>query len=136
MQCQRLKKDGNQCRARSLTGKKYCALHADPGKAAELGSKGGRQRATKSPTECLAQSSVASPKTAEQLRDLLAETVAQVKMGELEIKTANALAYIGTALLRAIEASSYESRVASFEQRLARLDGHNDTANNDPDRCL
>lgn len=36
VQCQRKKRDGSQCRARALTGKEYCALHAEPGKAAEL----------------------------------------------------------------------------------------------------
>ena len=49
MQCQKKKPDGNQCRARARSGQKYCALHAEPGKAAELGSKGGRRRAVYSP---------------------------------------------------------------------------------------
>src|SRR5216684_3850228 len=105
MRCQRKKRNGKQCGARALSGQKYCALHADPGKAAELGSKGGRRRAVTSPgqTEMPPPSSVEPPKTADQLRDLLAEVVAHVRMGKLEIKTANALAYTGTALLRAIE---------------------------------
>jgi len=37
MQCQKKKRDGNQCRARARSGQKYCALHAEPGKAAESG---------------------------------------------------------------------------------------------------
>ena len=49
MQCQKKKRDGNQCRARARSGQKYCALHAEPGEAAELGSKGGRRRAVYRP---------------------------------------------------------------------------------------
>jgi hypothetical protein len=49
MQCQKKKRDGNQCRARARSGQNCCALHAEPGKAAELGSKGGRRRAVYSP---------------------------------------------------------------------------------------
>jgi hypothetical protein len=45
MQCQKKKRDGSDCRARALSGRKYCALHADSGKARELDSKGGRRRA-------------------------------------------------------------------------------------------
>jgi hypothetical protein len=33
MQCQKKKRDGNQCGARARAGHKYCALHAEPGKA-------------------------------------------------------------------------------------------------------
>jgi hypothetical protein len=119
MRCKKKKKDGKQCRARALNGGKFCPLHADPGKAAELGSKGGRRRAIKgaAPAET---ASVEPPKTAEELRDLLAEAVAQVKTGQLDTKTANALAYTGTALLRVIEVSSYESRLAALEARLLR----------------
>src|SRR5215469_52850 len=119
MRCVKKKTNRKQCRARALSGSKFCALHADPGKAAELGSRGGRRRATKGapPAET---APVEPPKTAEELRDVLAEAVAQVKTGQLDTKTANALAYTGTALLRAIEVSSYESRLAVFESRLLR----------------
>jgi hypothetical protein len=44
MQCQKKKRDGKQCRAPALSDNKHCALHAEPGRAKELGSKGGRRR--------------------------------------------------------------------------------------------
>jgi len=119
MRCERKKRDGKQCRARALSGAIFCALHADPGKAAELGSRGGRRRAIKS-AALVETASVEPPKTAEELRDFLAEAVVQVKTGQLDTKTANALAYTGTALLRVIEVSSYESRLAALEARLLR----------------
>jgi hypothetical protein len=45
MQCEHKKRDGKRCGARALTGCNRCAIHAHPGRAAELGSKGGRGRA-------------------------------------------------------------------------------------------
>jgi hypothetical protein len=36
MRCQKPKRDGSQCKASALTGKKYCALHSDASRAAEL----------------------------------------------------------------------------------------------------
>jgi len=60
------------------------------------------------------------PKTTDQVRDLLAEVVASVRMNKLDARTANALAYTGTALLRAIEVSNLESRLATLEARLPR----------------
>ena len=45
MQCKCKKRDGKRCHAPALTGQTRCAMHAEPGRAAELGSKGGRRRA-------------------------------------------------------------------------------------------
>ena len=98
-------------------------IHDDPAKAAELGSKGGRGRATNSPAQGEAASPIEPPKIADQLRDLLAEAIAQVKMGKLDIKISKALAYTGTALLRAIEASTFESRLAYLEMQSRRRQG-------------
>jgi hypothetical protein len=79
MQCRRKNRDGRQCRAPVLTGKKYCALHAQPGRAAELGSKGGRRRAVYSPCDLR---EFTAPKTAADLRDLLAESIIEIRAGK------------------------------------------------------
>ena len=121
MRCKRKNLDGKRCGARALKGKESCALHADPNKAAELGSKGGRGRATRSVAAADEAASpldpVDLPTTAERLRDLLAAAVYQVNLGKLDTKTSNALAYTGATLLRAIELSSLESRLAALELR-------------------
>jgi hypothetical protein len=72
MQCQKKKRDGNQCRAHARSGQQYCALHAEPGKAAELGSKGGRRRTVYSPDGL---KEFTAPRTAADLRDLLAQSI-------------------------------------------------------------
>jgi hypothetical protein len=45
-----------------------------------------------------------------------------ILMKKMDTKTANALAYVGTALLRTIEVSSLESRLAALEGRSRGLD--------------
>jgi hypothetical protein len=79
MRCEKKKRDGKRCRARALIDQKFCALPAEPGKAAELGSKGGRRRAKPSQAQT-EPSNVEPPRSANQLRDLLAEAAAQVRM--------------------------------------------------------
>jgi hypothetical protein len=66
VQCQKRKRDGVRCRANSLFGKRFCALHSELGKAAELGSKGGCRRTVYSPDGL---KEFAAPKSAADLRD-------------------------------------------------------------------
>jgi hypothetical protein len=114
MQCQKKKRDGKQCRAPALSDKEHCALHAEPGRAKELGSKGGRRRTVYRPD---ALKEFAAPKTAADVSDLLAESIIEIRAGKLDPKVANALGYLGTSLLRALE-------VADVERRLDLLEGH------------
>jgi hypothetical protein len=53
MRCQKTERDGNTCKASALIGKKYCALHSDVGRAAELRSRGGRRRTVFSPEQLI-----------------------------------------------------------------------------------
>jgi hypothetical protein len=64
-------------------------MHAQPGRAAELGSKGGRRRSIHSPADLR---EFAAPKTAADLRDLLAESIIEIRAGKLDPRIANALA--------------------------------------------
>lgn len=74
---------------------------------------------------------VEPPTTAEAVRDLLAQAVAEVKMRKLDTRTANALAYTGATLLKAIEVSSLEGRLAALEGRRRRQpDGGDDALKN------
>jgi hypothetical protein len=117
MRCQKKKHDGKQCRARALTENKFCALHAEPGAAAALGRKGGRRRAVSNDPEPDTSPSVELPKTAEGVRDLLAEAITQIRRHKLDTKVGNALAYVASSLLRAIELGDLESRLRALEER-------------------
>jgi len=117
MRCKKTKRDGKRCGARALTGNKFCALHAEPGKAAELGSRGGRRRAVSNDAENDPLPPGELPQTAEGVRDLLAEAISQVRRRKLDTKVGNALAYVASSLLRAIELSDLESRLRALEER-------------------
>jgi hypothetical protein len=112
MQCEHEKRDGKRCRARALTGQNRCAIHAQPGRAAELGSKGGRRRAVFSAGDLR---EFAAPKTAADLRDLLAESIIEIRAGKLDPRVANALGYLGASYLRALEVSDIETRLDALE---------------------
>ncbi len=113
MQCQKKKRDGNQCRARARSGQKYCALHAEPGKAAELGSKGGRRRAVYSPDGL---QEFTAPRTAADLRDLLAQPIIEIRAGKLDPKLANSISYLGAGFLRAVEVADLQARLEELER--------------------
>lgn len=55
------------------------------------------------------------PKTAGDVRDALANTMVQVHARQMDPRTANALAYLATSLLRAIEVFDLESRLDALE---------------------
>jgi hypothetical protein len=112
MQCQHKKRDGKRCGAPALTGQARCAIHAEPGRAAELGSRGGRRRAT---YRSAFLREFAAPKTAADLRELLAESIIEIRAGKLDPRIANALGYLGASYLRALEVSDIESRLDALE---------------------
>lgn len=116
MRCQKTKRDGKRCGARALTGDKFCALH-QPGRAAELGRKGGRRRGVPNDAGPDTSALIEPPKTAEGVRDLLAEAIAEVRRRKLDTKVGNGLAYLAASLLRAIELSDMENRLKALEAR-------------------
>ncbi len=81
-------------------------------KGAEIGSKGGRRRAVYSAGDL---KDFAAPKTAADLRDLLAESIVEIRAGKLDPRVANALGYLGASYLRALEVSDLESRLDALE---------------------
>src|SRR5271166_4659342 len=90
MQCRKKKQSGSRCRGRALTGKKYCLIHSEPGKAVELGSRGGRRRTVYAP---------------DGLMDLVAQSMVDVRMGKMDPRIGTALAYMMVAYLKAMEVS-------------------------------
>ncbi len=112
MQCQRRKRAGGRCGAPALTGQAYCAMHAQPGRAAELGSLGGRRRAVYSLGKL---KDFAAPKTAADVRELLAESMIEIRHGKLDPRVANALGYLSASYLRALEVSDLEARLNALE---------------------
>jgi hypothetical protein len=80
------------CRARSLARR-----IREPGRAAELGGRGGRRRAVYAPEGL---KDYAAPTSAADLRDLLAQSIVEIRMGKLDPKLANSISYLGAGFLR------------------------------------
>ena len=116
--CKSVTITGVACTAWAMEGG-LCYFHANPDKAAELGRNGGRRR-----QHSYEQSTrnIAVPESAADVRRMLAETMAEVKVGRMDPKVANTVAYVGTVLLRAYEADAApECRYPSPAIRAADL---------------
>jgi hypothetical protein len=59
--------------------------------------------------------SIEPPKTAGDVRDVLANTMSQVHSRNMDVRIANSLAYLSASLLRAIEIADLERRLAALE---------------------
>src|ERR1022692_78580 len=110
--CSAKNRNGKRCGAWPVTGGDKCALHLDPELAAKMGSRHGR-RAAHPPHSDVAP--MEPPKTTGEVRDALANTMAQVHARQIDARTANTLAYLAMSLLRAIEVSDIESRLDALE---------------------
>jgi hypothetical protein len=122
MKCHAKTKAGEPCGAPAAEGIDRCVMHS--GRAAELGSKGGRRRTIYSLDglkDC------APPRTAADLRDLLAQSIIEIRTGKLDPKLANSISYLGTGFLRALEISDLEARLLALEARTECNDVQSET---------
>ena len=111
--CKANTKAGQPCKAIAVN-KGLCTFHADPQKAVELGRRGGRKNrhySAKPDTEGLVV-----PRNVEDVKNLLAETMAGIHARRLDPRIGSVLGYLGTALLKAMEATDLEKRIAILEQ--------------------
>src|SRR5664279_5506558 len=100
--CRARTKAGRPCAAPAVHGGAYCAIHADPNRAAQLGRKGGARNRKRYDGEI---QEVSVPQSASDVRRMLAEVMAEIRVGKMDPKVGSTLAYIATALLRAYEAN-------------------------------
>jgi hypothetical protein len=107
---------GKRCRAVAVKGG-LCSLHADPRLAAEMGRKSGQARRAK---DLLAQeqAQLPPPRTAQEVRVALGEFISDVRSKRLDPKVAGILGSLASVLLRSIEASDLEMRLAALESVL------------------
>ncbi len=117
--CNAKTKVGRPCAAPAVKGGRFCSLHADPYRAAELGRRGGARNRHAYEND---GREVAAPQTASDVKDLLAETMAEIRAGKMDPKLGTTLGYLGTSLLKAIE-------ISDIEQRLAKLEATSEPAN-------
>ena len=123
-QCRAMTASGQQCKAKPYKDG-LCFFHSDPRRAAELGRKGGRRKAAFIRSEL---KEIEAPKCAADLVRLLAQTIVEVRGGALDTRRANAISYLGTAFLRAVDVSDLEARVRALETRAEDVDAKSQTA--------
>ena len=97
--CSEKNRSGKRCGAWAVTGATKCALHADPDRAAELGSRRGR-RVKIRPRPDLPPRPL---KGTEEVCELLEEAINLVRRGSVDVRAANSIAVLAGILLRALE---------------------------------
>jgi hypothetical protein len=112
--CKAMKPDGKPCQAAALPGSGFCFFH-DPAKAKErraARSFGGSQNRMKT---------LANNEPDVKIEDcrgvvsLISETINQVRRGQIDPRIANAIGYLSTVLLKAVETGEMEGRLIELE---------------------
>jgi hypothetical protein len=106
--CQFISKIGSRCQADPQTGKDYCFFH-DPDqkkKQAEARKQGGDARSRQAEPEIKLSPNLPAVRLekAGDVHDLLALTVNHLRCGQIDVRVAQALAYLASLVLRALKA--------------------------------
>ena len=116
--CEFRKKDGTVCGANAQGGKPVCVFH-DPARASD----GRRARRagglTRSAPRVLPATTPAVQLTSSRdVARVLAESISQVRRGELDPRIANTTGYLAGVLLKALEQGVFEDRLLKIEDSL------------------
>lgn len=138
MKCEFQKHDGTICSANAQVGKDVCIFH-DPAKAED------RHRARRAGGLARSKPAILPADvpdvplgTYKDVANLLAESISQVRRGELDARISNAIGYLSAILLKALEQGVMEepsprSRLCSGwtkrRERNSRKNDHNPQAN-------
>jgi hypothetical protein len=115
--CKASKAGGSTCGGNCLNGSDYCYFH-DPAQAAhrqQARRKGGRARSKPMAVLPISVSDV-PVEDVEGVVRLLGRTINQVLTGQVDPKISNAVGYLASVLLRALEGAEFEERLARLEE--------------------
>jgi len=116
--CEMIKADGGKCQGRKIASSSYCFFH-DPEKGAEreAAQKAGGLR------NKLAVLSRSTPDArlldAPDALRLVAETINQVRRGEIDPKVANTIGYLCSLFLKTLNETESERRLAALQRTLS-----------------
>ena len=116
MNCKAIKKDGTPCQALAVAGREYCFFH-DPEKAdiqQAARSKGGQQNVHRPLQTDVGRLPL---RDAGSVVAFLEETVNDVRTGSIDARVGNCLGYLAGVVLKALEHSELEERVAALEEK-------------------
>ena len=122
--CEFKKKNGDRCSADSQTGKSLFVFH-DPAKASD--GRRARRAGGITRTRMAAVLAVDTPDhalgDANQISVLLGDSINRLRRGQLDPRVANAMGYLASVLLKALENGKIEDRLAHLEAILGRAKG-------------
>jgi hypothetical protein len=102
---------GMPCRAFAITGSEKCYLHSSKAKARRAGRAGGLKQSLAKRLK-----SFPAPKSVTDLTTILAATITEVRAGRCATTNpANAIGQLAAVLVKCLETSSLEKRVAAIE---------------------
>jgi hypothetical protein len=113
-QCRYKKPDGKKCQAHAIAGSEFCFFH-DPNRAGD--------RRVAQQTGGLRNKSASLPpdtpdiemRSVSDVVALLGVTLNQVRRGQIDPRIANAVGYLSSTLLKALEIGRLEARVSALE---------------------
>ena len=120
--CKFLRKDGTQCRADVQIGQDICVFH-DPLKVEDV-RRGRRQGGIKRSRRVTLLSLGApdqSLTTAAEISSLLADSINQLRRGQLDPGVANTIGYLATVQLGSLRQGRLEDHVSKLEDRMGLI---------------
>lgn len=115
MRCEFIKSNGEQCNANTMRNSRFCFTHnPKTRKAKQLAVIKGGKAPKKNynplpPVELNDNKSVAN---------LLAQTINEVRQGEIDLRVANCIGYLAGHLIKALEIYDLEKRVEEIEKTI------------------
>jgi hypothetical protein len=115
--CKANKLDGSKCRTAALPQSEFCLFH-DPSRAKQCKegrSRGGRGNRLKTLNSQVPDLRI---ENSFDIIEISSQTINQVRKGELDPRIANAVGYHLLIVMRAIEQSEVQTRIARLERLL------------------
>ena len=115
--CEEIKSNGERCRAMAMAGSQYCFFH-DPS-VSEARKAAQRQGGQANGQEVLPADLADVPlHSGKDVAAFLAETINQVRKGRVSPKIASTVGYLSSLLMKALDTTDLEERLAKVEQVL------------------
>jgi hypothetical protein len=117
--CENAKSNGQRCQAIAMHGSRYCFFH-DP--AAQTARKAAQRRGGQAsgPVVLPADATDLPLHSGKDVAVFLAETINQVRKGRLSPKIGSSVGYLAGLLMKALETTDLEARLARVEQALQK----------------
>ena len=117
--CEKTKRNGQKCQAMAMEASRYCFFHSDSADTRKA-RKEAQQRGGRS-TEVAVLPPDAADVQLESAKDiaiLLAQTINQARKGQIAPKIAGTIGYLASSLMKVLETSDTEERLAKVERAL------------------